>query len=228
MTSETLVELKEVTKTYLAGEIQTDALQGVSLEIRAGEFVSISGPSGSGKTTLLGILGLLLQPTEGSFRLAGTSVERLSMSDLALIRNHEIGFIFQAFQLIGELTVGENVELPLTYRRMSGAERRRRVREALGRVGLTNRARHHPNQLSGGQQQRVAVARALVGRPSLLLADEPTGNLDSANGEDVMGLLRGLHEEGAAICMVTHDPRYAGMAERTIHILDGRIAKDLT
>ena len=228
MRSELLAELSEVTKSYVAGEIQTNALHDVTLEIRSGEFVCVSGPSGSGKTTLLGILGLLLQPTEGSFRLAGTPVDKLSATELALIRNHEIGFIFQAFHLIGELTVQENVELPLTYRRMTSSERLRRVREALGRVGMTHRARHYPNQLSGGQQQRVAVARALVGTPSLLLADEPTGNLDSANGEAVMDLLRHLHDDGTAICVVTHDPRYAGYAERTIHMIDGQIVKDPT
>lgn len=226
MASELLAELKGVTKTYQAGEVRTDALHGVSLEIRTGEFVCIAGPSGSGKTTLLGILGLLLRPTEGSFRLAGAPVDTLSTSELAQIRNHEIGFIFQAFHLIGELTIRENVELPLTYRRMKGSERQRRVREALGRVGMTHRARHYPNQLSGGQQQRVAVARALVGSPSLLLADEPTGNLDSANGAAVMDLLQHLHEDGASICVVTHDPRYVGYAERTVHMMDGQIVAD--
>ena len=223
MASELLAELSGVTKSFQAGEIQTNALHDVTLKIRSGEFVCVSGPSGSGKTTLLGILGLLLQPTEGSFRLAGTPVDKLSATELALIRNHEIGFIFQAFHLIGELTVQENVELPLTYRRMTTSERLRRVREALERVGMTHRARHYPNQLSGGQQQRVAVARALVGNPSLLLADEPTGNLDSANGEVVMELLRHLHEDGTAICVVTHDPRYEGYAERTIHMMDGQV-----
>ena len=223
MASELLAELSGVTKSFQAGEIQTNALHDVTLKIRSGEFVCVSGPSGSGKTTLLGILGLLLQPTEGSFRLAGTPVDKLSATELALIRNHEIGFIFQAFHLIGELTVQENVELPLTYRRMTASERLRRVREALERVGMTHRSRHYPNQLSGGQQQRVAVARALVGNPSLLLADEPTGNLDSANGGAVMDLLRHLHEDGTAICVVTHDPRYASYAGRTIHMMDGEI-----
>jgi putative ABC transport system ATP-binding protein len=226
MKSDLLAELKGVTKTYVAGEVQTDALHEVTLEIRTGEFVCVSGPSGSGKTTLLGILGLLLQPTEGSFRLAGTPVHRLSASELALIRNHEIGFIFQAFHLIAELTVRENVEIPLTYRRMSVSERQRRVQEALERVGMTHRARHYPHQLSGGQQQRVAVARALVGNPSLLLADEPTGNLDSMNGAGVMDLLQHLHQDGSAICVVTHDPRYVGYAERTIHMMDGQIVGD--
>ena len=228
MNRDVLAELNGVTKTYVAGEIQSDALHDVTMEIRTGEFVCVSGPSGCGKTTLLGILGLLLKPTEGSFRLAGTPIDRLSASEIALIRNHEIGFIFQAFHLIGELTVQDNVELPLTYRRMGGHERRQRVRESLERVGMTHRGRHYPNQLSGGQQQRVAVARALVGNPSLLLADEPTGNLDSANAEAVMDLLRDLHQDGASICVVTHDPRYAGYAERAIHMMDGQIVKEPT
>jgi putative ABC transport system ATP-binding protein len=223
LVAETIIALQSVTKSFVAGEVQTYALHHVDLEIHSGEFVSIEGPSGSGKTTLLGILGLLLRPTEGSFHLAGEPVERLSATELATIRNHEIGFIFQAFNLIGDLTVHENVELPLTYRRLTRAERDRRVHEALERVGMSHRAQHYPSQLSGGQQQRVAVARALIGEPSLLLADEPTGNLDTANGEAVMTLLRELHEDGAAICMVTHDPRYASFAERTIQIRDGQI-----
>jgi putative ABC transport system ATP-binding protein len=196
----------------------------VHLDIQSGEFVSIAGPSGCGKSTLLSILGLLDSPSEGSYWIHDDAVENLSLSDRTRIRNREIGFVFQAFNLIGDLTVYENVELPLTYRSVSAAERKRRVQEVLERVGMAHRSKHYPAQLSGGQQQRVAVARALVGQPSILLADEPTGNLDSKNSEAVIELLRQLHGEGATICMVTHDPRYADIADRTIHLLDGRIA----
>ena len=202
----------------------THALSGVHLDIQSGEFVSIAGPSGCGKSTLLSILGLLDSPSEGSYWIHDDAVENLSLSDRTRIRNREIGFVFQAFNLIGDLTVYENVELPLTYRSVSAAERKRRVQEVLERVGMAHRSKHYPAQLSGGQQQRVAVARALVGQPSILLADEPTGNLDSKNSEAVIELLRQLHGEGATICMVTHDPRYADIADRTIHLLDGRIA----
>jgi putative ABC transport system ATP-binding protein len=198
----------------------------VHLEIQNGEFLSIAGPSGCGKSTLLSILGLLDSPSEGGYWINKQAVSNLSLSDRTRIRNREIGFIFQAFNLIGDLTVFENVELPLTYRSMPSAERKKRVQEVLERVGMAHRMKHYPSQLSGGQQQRVAVARALVGQPSILLADEPTGNLDSKNSEAVMELLRQLHREGATICMVTHDPRYAQIADRSIHLFDGRIVED--
>jgi len=201
-------------------------LAGVHLEIERGEFVSIAGPSGCGKSTLLAILGLLDSPSDGRYLLKGTPVERLDRSERARIRNREIGFIFQAFNLIGDLTVFENVELPLTYRHVPGTERKRMVREALEKVGMAHRHKHYPSQLSGGQQQRVAVARALVGEPSILLADEPTGNLDSANGEAVIEILRTLHRNGATICMVTHDPRYSQYADRTVRIFDGRVVEE--
>jgi putative ABC transport system ATP-binding protein len=196
------------------------------MEIKNGEYVSIAGPSGCGKSTLLSILGLLDSPTEGSFLLNGRPVQDLNLSERARIRNREIGFIFQSFNLIGDLTVFENVELPLTYRGMKGSERKGRVNEALEKVGMAHRARHLPSQLSGGQQQRVAVARALVGSPLMLLADEPTGNLDSKNGDAVMELLRELHRGGATICMVTHDQRFSRHADRTIHLFDGRIVEE--
>src|SRR5216117_4155671 len=194
--------------------------------MKRGEYFSISGPSGCGKSTLLSILGLLDSPSDGSYHLNGTPVQDLSMSERARVRNREIGFVFQAFNLIGDLTVYENVELPLTYRGMASPERRKRVMESLEKVGMAHRVKHYPSQLSGGQQQRVAVARALGGHPSILLADEPTGNLDSRNGEAVMELLRDLHREGATICMVTHDPRYASYADRTIHLFDGRVVEE--
>ncbi len=222
----TLIHLDGVTKVFFTDEVETHALSGIYLEIRRGEYLSISGPSGCGKSTLLSILGLLDSPTDGKYTLNSSPLEALSISDRTRIRNREIGFIFQAFNLIGDLTVYENVELPLTYRGMPGSERRQRVQEALERVGMSHRVKHYPAQLSGGQQQRVAVARALVGKPSILLADEPTGNLDSKNGEAVMELLRDLHREGATICMVTHDPRYADFAERTVHLFDGRIVEE--
>jgi putative ABC transport system ATP-binding protein len=206
--------------------VETHALSSIHLEIKNGEYISIAGPSGCGKTTLLSILGLLDSPTEGTYLLDGKNVSNLTASERARIRNQEIGFIFQAFNLIGDLTVYENVELPLTYRGMSGGERKQRVQEALERVGMSHRAKHYPSQLSGGQQQRVAVARAIVGKPLILLADEPTGNLDSRNGEQVMDLMRELHREGATICMVTHDPRYAKYSERAIHLFDGQVVSD--
>jgi putative ABC transport system ATP-binding protein len=218
-----LIHLEGVSKVFYTDEVETHALSDVHLEIRNGEFVSIAGPSGCGKSTLLSILGLLDSPTAGSYSIHSEAVASLSPSDRTRIRNREIGFIFQAFNLIGDLTVFENVELPLTYRSVLSAERRKRVEESLERVGMANRVKHYPPQLSGGQQQRVAVARALVGQPSILLADEPTGNLDSKNSEAVMELLRQLHRDGATICMVTHDPRYASIADRTIHLFDGRI-----
>jgi len=222
-TTQALIRLEGVTKVFHAEEVETHALSNVHLEIKNGEFVSIAGPSGCGKSTLLSILGLLDSPSEGNYWIHADAVENLSLSDRTRIRNREIGFVFQAFNLIGDLTVFENVELPLTYRSMGAGERKRRVKEVLERVGMEHRSKHYPAQLSGGQQQRAAVARALVGQPSILLADEPTGNLDSINSEAVMNLLRDLHANGATICMVTHDPRYADIADRTIHLLDGRV-----
>lgn len=229
MHHQTLVSLNGLCKIFFTEEVETHALSDVHLDLAKGEYVSISGPSGCGKSTLLSILGLLETPSQGSYLLNGISVEDLDAAERAHIRNREIGFIFQAFNLIGDLTVYENVELPLTYRDgMARAERRERVHEALERVGMAHRLRHYPAQLSGGQQQRVAVARALAGRPSILLADEPTGNLDSRNGEAVMTLLDELHAEGATICMVTHDPRYAEFAQRQIHLFDGRVVDEQT
>ena len=225
-TAPSLIALDGVTKVFLTDEVETHALAGIHMDIRKGEYVSISGPSGCGKSTLLAILGLLDTPSGGTYLLNGEPVQNLKLSDRARIRNREIGFIFQAFNLIGDLTVYENVELPLTYRGMGSAERKKRVQEALERVGMLHRVKHFPAQLSGGQQQRVAVARALAGDPSILLADEPTGNLDSANGEAVMDLLRELHRGGATICMVTHDPRYAARADRTITLFDGRVVEE--
>ncbi len=221
-----LIKLNSVSKIFYTDELETHALSDVHLEIRKGEYVSIGGPSGCGKSTLLSILGLLDTPTGGAYTLAGEQVEKLNAADRARIRNREIGFIFQSFNLIGDLTVYENVELPLTYRRLGAAERKRRVESALERVGMAHRTRHYPSQLSGGQQQRVAVARALGGEPAILLADEPTGNLDSKNGEAVMELLRDLHRGGATICMVTHDPRFTKYADRTVHLFDGRIVEE--
>src|SRR5437899_2183493 len=225
-TSEPLIELKGVTKVFYTDEVETHALSGVYLESSRGEYISIEGPSGCGKSPLLSILGLLDSPTEGAYRVNGAPVEGLDHADRARRRNREIGFIFQSFNLIGDLTVFENVELPLTYRGTTSGERVKRVREALAKVGMSHRARHLPSQLSGGQQQRVAVARALVGQPSILLADEPTGNLDSKNGEAVMELLRELHREGSTICMVTHDPRFARHADRSVRLFDGRIVEE--
>jgi putative ABC transport system ATP-binding protein len=223
---ESLIHLEGVTKVFITDEVETHALESVNMDIYKGEYVSISGPSGCGKSTLLAILGLLDTPSDGSYMLNGRAVEGLRLAERARIRNREIGFIFQAFNLIGDLTVYDNVELPLTYRGMAAAERKRKVYEALERVGMSHRMKHFPPQLSGGQQQRVAVARALAGEPSILLADEPTGNLDSANGEQVMDLLRELHQGGATICMVTHDPRYATYADRSIPLFDGRLVAD--
>ena len=228
VSSQTVIRLEGTTKVFLTDEVETHALSGIHLDITRGEFVSISGPSGCGKSTLLSILGLLDSPSEGKYTLNGAPVEDLTVSERTRIRNREIGFIFQEFNLIGDLTVYENVELPLTYRGMSGAERKQRVQEALERVGMSHRMKHYPSQLSGGQQQRVAVARALAGKPSILLADEPTGNLDSKNSEAVMDLLRDLHREGATICMVTHDPRYTQFADRTIQLFDGQIVDEST
>jgi putative ABC transport system ATP-binding protein len=221
-----LIHLDGVTKVFVTDEVETHALAGIHMDIKKGEYVSISGPSGCGKSTLLAILGLLDTPTDGQYVLNDKPVAGLKMQERARIRNREIGFIFQAFNLIGDLTVYENVELPLTYRGTPSSERKKLVHEALEKVGMSHRVKHYPSQLSGGQQQRVAVARALVGSPSVLLADEPTGNLDSANGEAVMDLLRELHRNGATICMVTHDPRYARFADRSIHLFDGRVVEE--
>src|SRR6201998_2748548 len=226
--AESLIHLEGVTKVFVTDEVETHALAGIHLDIQKGEYLSIAGPSGCGKSTLLAILGLLDSPSDGTYILNSKPVQGLKLSERARIRNREIGFIFQAFNLIGDLTVYENVELPLTYRGMPGAERKKRVMEALERVGMSHRVKHYPSQLSGGQQQRVAVARALAGDPSILLADEPTGNLDSANGEAVMDLLRELHRAGATICMGTHDPRDARYADRNIHLFDGRSVEEST
>ncbi len=225
-TEQPLIHLDDVSKIFYTDEIETHALSGITLDIQPGEYVSIAGPSGCGKSTLLSILGLLDTPSNGAYVLNGRPVEKLKHSERACIRNREIGFIFQSFNLIGDLTVFENVELPLTYRGMGTKERKARVHEALERVGMAHRAKHLPSQLSGGQQQRVAVARALGGNPLILLADEPTGNLDSKNGEAVMELMKDLHMQGATICMVTHDPRYALLASRTVHLFDGRIVEE--
>jgi putative ABC transport system ATP-binding protein len=226
MNDTVVIQLEKLSKVFLTDEIETHALTGIELTIKKGEFLSISGPSGCGKSTLLSILGLLDFPTEGTYKLNDNPVESLSMSQRARVRNREIGFIFQAFNLIGDLTVYENVELPLTYRGMPGSERKQRVQEALDKVEMSHRMKHYPSQLSGGQQQRVAVARALAGAPSILLADEPTGNLDSRNGEAVMELLRNLHRDGATICMVTHDSRYERYSDRTIHLFDGKLVDE--
>jgi putative ABC transport system ATP-binding protein len=224
--AESLIKLEGVTKVFLTDEVETHALSGIHMDIRKGEYVSIAGPSGCGKSTLLSILGLLDTPTDGSYLLNSRPVQGLTLPERARIRNREIGFIFQSFNLIGDLTVYENVELPLTYRGMPAGERKQRVNEALEKVGMAHRAKHLPSQLSGGQQQRVAVARALAGHPAVLLADEPTGNLDSKNGDAVMELLHELHRGGATIVMVTHDTRFARHAERTIHIFDGRVVEE--
>src|SRR5213594_1476057 len=225
-TGQALIKLDGITKVFYTDEVETHALSGIHLEINKGEYVSIAGPSGCGKSTLLSILGLLDSPTEGKYTLNSRPVEDLDLSDRARIRNREVGFIFQSFNLIGDLNVFENVELPLTYRGMRSAERKTRVQQALEKVGMAHRSKHLPSQLSGGQQQRVAVARALVGEPSVLLADEPTGNLDSKNGEAVMDLLRELHRAGSTVCMVTHDPRSSRHADRTVQLFDGRIVEE--
>ena len=227
-TAPPLIRLESLTKVFTTDEVETHALSGVDLTIEKGEYVAIAGPSGCGKSTMLSILGLLDSPSAGTYLLNGQPVQDLDLRQRARIRNREIGFIFQSFNLIGDLTVFENVELPLTYRGMRPAERKQRVKEALERVGMGHRAKHLPSQLSGGQQQRVAVARALVGQPSIMLADEPTGNLDSRNGQAVMDLLRELHRAGATICMVTHDPRFTRYAERTVHLFDGRVVDEET
>ena len=220
-----LIELRQIRKVFLTDEVETRALDQIDLTIGRGEFIAVAGPSGCGKSTLLSILGLLESPTDGDYTLNGQDVARLDPAERARIRNREVGFIFQSFNLIVELTVSENVELPLTYRGMLASERKQRVAEALEKVGISNRRNHYPSQLSGGQQQRVAVARALAGKPAILLADEPTGNLDSKNGEAVMQLLRALHRDGATICMVTHDERFAAQADRAVHLFDGRLVE---
>ena len=226
--AQSLIHLDGVTKVFFTDEVETHALAGIHLEIKSGEYIAIAGPSGCGKSTLLSILGLLDSPTEGRYVLNGKEVADLPLSERARVRNREIGFIFQSFNLIGDLNVYENVELPLTYRGMKSTERKERVMAALEKVGMAHRAKHLPSQLSGGQQQRVAVARAVAGEPLILLADEPTGNLDSRSGEAVMDLLHELHQAGATICMVTHDPRYARHAERSIHLFDGRVVEERT
>jgi len=223
---QTLLEMQGIQKVFLTDEVETHALSDVHLKVQKGEWLAIVGPSGSGKTTLLAILGLLDTPTAGSFFLDGKPVQDLTPSERAHVRNRHIGFIFQSFNLIGDLTVFENVELPLTYRGMAADERKKRVEQALERVGMSHRARHMPGQLSGGQQQRVAVARAVAGDPLILLADEPTGNLDSKNGQSVMKLLSELHRAGSTLIMVTHDPAYARLATRTVTLFDGRIVDE--
>ena len=222
----TLIHVKDLHKVFVTEEVETHALSGVHLDIKSGEYLAIAGPSGCGKSTLLSILGLLDSPTDGTYVLNGTHAADLSASQRARIRNREVGFVFQSFNLIGDLTVHENVELPLTYQKLPKADRKQRVQNALERVSMAHRMKHYPAQLSGGQQQRVAVARAIVTEPSILLADEPTGNLDSANGDVVMDMLHDLHKTGATICMVTHDPRYASHAQRTVHLFDGRVVEE--
>ena len=226
VSSQPLIQLEGVSKVFYTDEVETHALSNIHIEIQSGDYVAVAGPSGCGKTTLLSILGLLDTPTGGTYLIDGDPVQSLTLAQRARIRNQAIGFIFQAYNLIGDLTVFENVELPLTYRGMPSSERKQRVQDALERVGMAHRMKHYPSQLSGGQQQRVAVARAIVGRPLILLADEPTGNLDSKNGGAVMELLRELHDDGATICMVTHDPRYAHYAQKTVNLFDGQIVEE--
>jgi putative ABC transport system ATP-binding protein len=221
-----LIKLEGLRKVFYTDEMETHALADVYLEINRGEFVEVMGPSGCGKSSLLAVIGLLDTPSAGEYWLDGRAMSQVGASERASLRNRHIGFIFQAFNLISDLTVFENVELPLSYRGLSQADRRRRSLEALERVGMSHRIDHYPGQLSGGQQQRVAAARAVAGDPLILLADEPTGNLDSTNGEAVMGLLQDLHEAGSTVLMVTHDPRYSRFAERTVHLFDGRIVDE--
>lgn len=225
-TENPLIQMIGVKKVFLTDEVETHALSEVHLEIQTNEFITIAGPSGGGKSTLLSIMGLLDTPTEGEYRVNGHPAENLTIRERAQLRNRAIGFIFQSFNLIGDLTVFENVELPLVYRNTPSSARKSMVREALEHVGMEHRLNHYPSQLSGGQQQRVAVARALVGKPLILLADEPTGNLDSRSGGQVMDLLANLHSEGATICMVTHDPRYLKYAQRTLHLFDGQVVDE--
>lgn len=221
-----VIELAGISKIFTTSDIKTHALSDVSLGVKKGEFVSIAGPSGCGKSTLLSILGLLHTPSGGNYKLAGQKVDGLSSRARARARNEYLGFVFQTFNLIGSLTAAQNVELPLLYRGLAKRERKRKADEALERVDMSHRGRHYPMQLSGGQQQRVAVARAIVGAPDVILADEPTGNLDSRNGEMVMELLSQLHARGATVCMVTHDPRYTSFSERTVHLYDGKLVAD--
>jgi len=221
-----VIELEEVWKVYETGGVAVEALRGVDLCIEGGEFVAVMGPSGSGKTTLLEIVGCLSQPTRGQYRFQGRPVEAMDADALAALRGREIGFVFQSFNLLPRLTALENVELPLVYRKVSRRERRERAREALSRVGLEHRAAHRPDAVSGGERQRIAVARALVNRPALVLADEPTGNLDTKTGEDILALFAELHAEGHSLVLVTHDPRIGERAERCVTIRDGRIADD--
>ena len=228
MSTDPVIETHDLRKVFLTEDLETHALGGINLRVDRGEFVAVVGPSGSGKTTLLAILGLMDLPTGGEYKLAGARVENLSDRDLARARNTQVGFIFQTYNLIGHLSVEQNVEIPLTYQRIPRAQRRERVARALDRVGMTHRSRHVPGQLSGGQQQRVAVARALVGEPQILLADEPTGNLDSANGNMIMDLIIELHRSGSTICMVTHDAQFARRAQRTVRLADGRILEELS
>jgi putative ABC transport system ATP-binding protein len=221
-----MIELRHITKRYRAGEIETTALNAIDLQIEAGEYVAITGPSGCGKSTLLGLLGLLDSPTSGSYRLEGREVAGMTARELAAIRRGRIGFVFQSFNLIDELSVQENVQLALRYGSMPEKAQRTRVAEVLERLGVAHRASHHPSQLSGGQQQRVAIARAIAARPALLLADEPTGNLDSAHGHEVMQLLRELNDEGTTLVMVTHSAEHTALASRSVRLLDGRILVD--
>ena len=220
------IELASISKIFKTSDIETHALSDISLEVKKGEFVSIAGPSGCGKSTLLSILGLLHMPSSGNYKLSSIKVDGLSPRARAKVRNEYLGFVFQTFNLIGSLTASQNVELPLLYRGLSRRERKRKADEALEQVDMSHRAGHYPMQLSGGQQQRVAVARAIAGAPEVILADEPTGNLDSSNGETVMNLLAQLHVRGTTVCMVTHDPRYTSFSERTIHLFDGKVAVD--
>jgi putative ABC transport system ATP-binding protein len=223
-----LVYLEGITRIFRDGQNEARVLAGIDLEIHPGEYVSIIGPSGCGKSTLLAIMGLMDSPTSGVYTFDGKPVHTLGASERARIRSHDVGFVFQSFNLIGDMTVFENVEQPLTYQKVKAAERRERVQDALERVGMAAHARRRPSQLSGGQQQCVAVARALVGKPRILLADEPTGNLDSASGKAIMEMLRELHDRGATICMVTHDPRFVKMADRLVHMFDGRLTEGET
>lgn len=225
-TRPSVIRMENISKVFMTERMETRALNGIYLDIQEGEFLSISGPSGCGKSTLLSIIGLLDRASSGSYMLDGKEVETLNMRRRSILRNQVIGFIFQNFNLIGEMSVFENVELPLVYRGVESSQRRKMVLEALDRVEMSHREEHLPSQLSGGQQQRVAVARALVGRPKLLLADEPTGNLDSKNGDAVMRLMHELHNSGSTVCMVTHNEEYNAMATRVIHLFDGRIVKE--
>ena len=226
MAHASVIQISDLTKVFQTEDIETHALSGIHLNIEQGDFLAIIGPSGSGKTTLLAILGLMDRPTSGQLRWRGDTLTELRDDELSRLRNEQVGFIFQTFNLIGDLSVEQNVELPLIYRRLPRKERRLRVAEALERVGMGHRSRHRPGQLSGGQQQRVAVARALVGKPSILLADEPTGNLDSVNGESIMELIDELHAAGSTICMVTHNLEFARRARRTVRLVDGRIVEE--